>query len=452
TSATSRADSGLTCGIGYTYQVRAVNAGGYSSWVTTSPATTTTVVCAPSVPTGFSCAASSGTSINCSWTGSAGATTYELQRNSTTIQNTSATSKSDTGLECKNYNYQVRAVNAGGTSSWVTAVASPNKCYSWTKINPAGVFSYEIAMTPTASRIFMGTGSGSGSVYTSINQGTTWTISQLSTAKVSSLACSSDGVRVIAGMESYDAGLGRVFMSTNSGTSWSQIQPIGDVDAIWASAASSSNGARLYLPIWNGPTWIGGRVYTSANYGSTWTEIRPAGDVSKDWLGVATSADGTRVVVNDFNQALYLSSDSGATWTQIASQPADIVGMSSDGSSIIYANTFYPSGPNPSRGALYISKNYGATFTESGPFIGEVKGWDALGVSGDGTHFIAGISSGNSVWGGRIYVSTDSGTTWTETMPAGNINVEWGNARLSSDGTKALVNGGGNVYYGVYIP
>ncbi|MDD4409980.1 MAG: prepilin-type N-terminal cleavage/methylation domain-containing protein, partial [Candidatus Pacebacteria bacterium] len=86
TSATSRADSGLTCGIGYTYQVRAVNAGGYSSWVTTSPATTTTSTCAPSAPTGFSCTASSGTAINCSWTGSAGAATYELQRNSTTIQ------------------------------------------------------------------------------------------------------------------------------------------------------------------------------------------------------------------------------------------------------------------------------------------------------------------------------------------------------------------------------
>jgi len=115
---TSQSDSGLTCGTTYNYSLVACNEGVCSVTPATTSAATSS--CAPDAPTGFACSVNSGTAITCSWTGSTGATTYELQRNATTIQDTSAVSRADSGLTCgTSYTYQVRAKNAGGNSAWV---------------------------------------------------------------------------------------------------------------------------------------------------------------------------------------------------------------------------------------------------------------------------------------------------------------------------------------------
>jgi prepilin-type N-terminal cleavage/methylation domain-containing protein len=127
TSATSRSDTGLSCNTTYNYQVRSCNTYGCSgSWKT---ATVTTIACVPAVPTTLTCSGSSTTAIDCSWSASTGANNYELQRNSSTIQNTSATSRSDTGLSCgTTYNYQVRACSAGGCSAWKTTTGTTVVC------------------------------------------------------------------------------------------------------------------------------------------------------------------------------------------------------------------------------------------------------------------------------------------------------------------------------------
>lgn len=58
-------------------------------------------------------------SADLSWTTVGAITTYELQRDTVTIQNTSSTTRSDTGLDpVTTYSYRVRGVNASGGGPW----------------------------------------------------------------------------------------------------------------------------------------------------------------------------------------------------------------------------------------------------------------------------------------------------------------------------------------------
>ena len=147
TSANSRNDTGLTCGTSYTYRVRACNSVGCSDWRTGAP--TSTTACIPAIPSSIICTAASGTQINCSWPSVTGADTYELQRNSGTIQNTSAISRNDTGLACgTSYTYRVRAHNTSGYSDWRTSSAiSTTACRNATVVSNT----IPIDMLPEAS-------------------------------------------------------------------------------------------------------------------------------------------------------------------------------------------------------------------------------------------------------------------------------------------------------------
>jgi hypothetical protein len=130
-------NTGLTASTSYSYQVRAYNAGGTSSYTNTATAMTSTPPPAPpAAPTTLAAAAISTSQIDLSWTDNA--TTedgFRIERcagagcsgfveiatvgaNVVSYQNTGLTASTS-------YNYRVRAFNAGGTSSYTnTATAT----------------------------------------------------------------------------------------------------------------------------------------------------------------------------------------------------------------------------------------------------------------------------------------------------------------------------------------
>ena len=120
TSATSRSESGLGSGT-YSYRVRACNASGCSGWTASK---TVTVTLPPATPSAIGAPSSdSDGAFSLSWGSSSGATSYTLQRRIgsgswSTVQNTSATSRSESGLGSGTYSYRVRACNASGCSGW----------------------------------------------------------------------------------------------------------------------------------------------------------------------------------------------------------------------------------------------------------------------------------------------------------------------------------------------
>ncbi len=120
TSATSRSESGLGSGT-YSYRVRACNASGCSGWTATKTVTVTLPPATPSAINGPS--TDTDGAFTLSWGSSSGATSYTLQRRIgsgswSTIQNTSAASRNESGLSSATYSYRVRACNAGGCSGW----------------------------------------------------------------------------------------------------------------------------------------------------------------------------------------------------------------------------------------------------------------------------------------------------------------------------------------------
>jgi YD repeat-containing protein len=109
----------------YGYRVQGCNAGGCGPWSGTG---TTTVTLPPSSAPSLSGGGSSSTgSYTVSWGSVATATSYNLQENVnsggwSTVQSSSATSWSASGLGDGTYQYQVQACNVGGCGPWSSAV------------------------------------------------------------------------------------------------------------------------------------------------------------------------------------------------------------------------------------------------------------------------------------------------------------------------------------------
>jgi photosystem II stability/assembly factor-like uncharacterized protein len=79
----------------------------------------------------------------------------------------------------------------------------------------------------------------------------------------------------------------------------------------WSSVASSADGTKLAA------TDSAGRIYISTDSGTTWT----AGENEHQWSGIASSADGTRLGAVVSGGQIYLSNDSGLTWTASCTTP-----------------------------------------------------------------------------------------------------------------------------------
>ena len=72
----------------------------------------------------------------------------------------------------------------------------------------------------------------------------------------------------------------------------------------------------------------------------------------------------------------------------------------------------------------------GESWTEQRPVGDSDKNWNNVGISSDGTKFIA------CVYGGRLW--TYDGESWTEQRPVGDSDENWNGTGISSDGTKFI--------------
>jgi hypothetical protein len=181
----------------------------------------------------------------------------------------------------------------------------------------------------------------------------------------------------------------------------------------WKSVAMSSDGTRRTAVV------DGGLIYVSYDSGNTWSSRTTT---NRAWKSVAMSSDGTiQTAVVDGGQ-IYVSTDSGNTWPardQVRGWTA--VAMSSDGTrqTAVQYN-----------GQVYISTNSGSSWAGRDT----LRIWTSVAMSSNGSIQTATVENG------QIYVSTDSGNNW---VPKDN-NRLWASVAMSSDGTKqtAVVNGG----------
>lgn len=172
-----------------------------------------------------------------------------------------------------------------------------------------------------------------GLIYTSSNSGATWTPTSAPSNSWSSVATSADGTKLFAAATSGSVYTSSIYTSTNSGATWTATgAPYGS----WTAIASSADGNRLLAA-----DGYYGHLCTFP-YSGPW---RFADAPTNYWRSVASSADGTKLVALGEVGEIYISADSGATWTP-AGAPAvfwwSAVASSADGSNIVAVAEYGP--------------------------------------------------------------------------------------------------------------
>jgi chitodextrinase len=127
---TTYSDTGLQPSSGYTYTVRARDAAGlWSSLSTPASATTFADTTAPSKPTNLSATAVNATRVHLSWSASTddiGVTNYEISRDGSVLTTVGAVTSynDDTVVGATSYAYSVKALDAAGNPSAASDVAN----------------------------------------------------------------------------------------------------------------------------------------------------------------------------------------------------------------------------------------------------------------------------------------------------------------------------------------
>ena len=279
-------------------------------------------------------------------------------------------------------------------------------------------------------------------IYISNDSGDSWTTSTASSTATSTdlrnIAMSADGTKLAA--TAYN---GSIYISVDSGATWTE-RPLTAL-RYWQDIAMSADGTKL-AAVDNGYD-IGGLIYTSDDSGESWYQQDDENDPgTRDWRGITMSADGTKLAAADyFNDSsggyiyVYISNDSGATWTEhkVSSSTPDWMGVAASANGTRLAAL-------ASNRNLYFSNNSGATWTEH-----QASGaldWRGIAASADGNK-LAAITGGAT---GYIYTSNDSGNTWTQRTAPGSHN--WQGIAMSADGTKLAAADYGLVFGGyIYV-
>jgi photosystem II stability/assembly factor-like uncharacterized protein len=88
------------------------------------------------------------------------------------------------------------------------------------------------------------------------------------------------------------------------------MRPSGDADGNWSSVEGSDDGQYVIA----GEST--GRLYLSADTGASWSETQPAGNADKDWHCVASSEAGTDLMAIVYGGRVYRSTNTGASWSE----------------------------------------------------------------------------------------------------------------------------------------
>ena len=166
-----------------------------------------------------------------------------------------------------------------------------------------------------------------------------------------------------------------------------------------------------------------GDIYRSTDFGGSFTLAYTGSGGYKGNAWINCSDDGKYCVASrgGTSEYLYLSSDYGVTWgtTSITTGQQGYSNISGNGMYIVCANS----------GNLYISSNYGSSFSTSRTALGFYD----IAISFDGS-VIAMNSAGNIVY------SKNYGSTWsTATNSIPSINEARG-ISITSDGTHVVFN------------
>jgi hypothetical protein len=408
-----------------------------------------------------------------------------------------------------NYNWTAISISSSGKYGIACATGgqiwfSNDYGQSWNSSNPATVAGWSSISISSTGQYGIAGITGNGTIYCSNNYGVDWSAS---TGGARTVAISKSGLYCIAGVYG-----NQIYYTSNSSTITSQLdlttvfEPLykyktntwslltgvtGTGGGIATSYTgqniiiSTSNGSnnitrysRNYGQTWNTSTGTGvytfykiaisntgqyafagtdpiysnGNLYYSSNYGQSWALVNGGG------LNVAMSSSG-RFLAFCFGDTVYISTNSGTTWSNPPTYLPDVpndntncstISMSSSGQYIITMG--YDANGIISNYPIFYSSNYGTSF--SYVFVSPAINtrWRSSSMSSSGQYAIAcsyGVLYANIP--NKIYYSNTYGATWTVSNSPSLVN--WVSVSMSSSGQYALAGTasttatGNNIYY-----
>jgi len=254
----------------------------------------------------------------------------------------------------------------------------------------------------------------------STNSGSTWTNNSDPGGYVSSIATDATGQYVVALIEIVSIGAPSVYRSTDYGVSYSVLSssPIYWNDSTNCIACDST-GQYMFVGAYNG------YVYVSGDTGATWSSHQ----LSSDVVGIACSHSGQYVFANVDDNYVSISSNHGASWSSnISISSYGIAQIVCDWTGQYVVAACYNDG-------IYRSMDYGQTWTKlsapSNPSLGNGNYYYTIACNSTGNRIIT-MDSNNST----IYVSTDAGATWTlQYTPGSEVSEAFVGVSISPDGT-----------------
>src|SRR5580704_9727151 len=110
------------------------------------------------------------------------------------------------------------------------------------------------------------------------------------------------------------------FGDITHGQTWTQTSA--NTNYVWAGIVSSANGKRLMATVYEGigDYEVNGEgIYLSTNSGATWTFSYPLNFAARN----ISSADGRKMAVEAWNgiMSIYTTTNCGGTWTQAGVPP-----------------------------------------------------------------------------------------------------------------------------------
>jgi len=255
-------------------------------------------------------------------------------------------------------------------------------------------------------------GGTAGGFYLSSNYGQTWNYITVSTVQLNAFAMSSSG-QYMTCTPAYSTA-GYVYISSNYGQTWTpSTLYLTTADLAFSSSMSGSGQYQIVSSTT--------KIYLSTNYGQIWSIIAT---VSGTITGSAVSGNGQYMTVSGSGY-INVSSNYGQSWIQTSYTGAYGIGfMSQSGQYQIVGNN--------SAASIYVSTNYGQSFTT----VGTPSSTSMFGsTSGSGIYSLYGVNSGGSVYQ-SIVPSYQLGNVGIGTMSPGASLSVYNN---TSSGTSFLL-------------
>lgn len=208
----------------------------------------------------------------------------------------------------------------------------------------------------------------------------------------------------------------------------------------WNGIATSSDGTHMAATVNNGDIWL------STDSGAHWTDNTASG--TRDWSGIASSANGAKLAATTASGDVWTSTNSGASWTDHTTGGSSFIAITSsaDGTNLAAIG---------SEGDIYTSTDSGSTWVSNsnGASGNSQQYWMGIASSSDGLKLEAvGIDQGCGCGPYTISLaSTDAGANWADvTTQYGDTGMPgFDSIASSSDGTHLAVTDGASVYTSV---